>query len=110
MAESATVPLNPFCGTTVIVLAALAPCLTLQLVCDALIAKRGSGDTVRLMAASLRKPPELPVTKTVEVPSAAELLAISVNVLGLVGDAALKDAVTPDGKPDAERVTAPPKP
>jgi len=110
VAESATVPWNAFCGTTVIVLAAFAPCLMLKLAGDALIAKRGSGDTVKLIAASLRKLPEAPVMKTVEIPGAAELSAVSVNVLGLVGVAALKDAVTPEGRPDAAKATVPPKP
>ena len=110
MAESATVPLNPFCGTAVIVLVRLVPCFTLKLEADEVIAKRAAGDTVRLMAASVCKPPEVPVMKTVDVPSAAELLAVSVNVPGLVGVAALKDAVTPAGRPDAVRVTAPARP
>lgn len=110
MAESATVPSNPFCGTTVIVLAALAPCLILKFEAAAVIAKRDCADTVRLIATWLRKPPEVAVIKTVEVPSVAELLAVSVNVPGLVGVAVLKAAVTPLGRPDAARLTDPSKP
>jgi len=110
VAESATVPSNPFCGTTVIVLAAVAPCLTLKFGAAAVMAKRDCAETVRLMAAWVRKPPEAAVIKTVEVSSVAVLLAVSVNVPGLVGVAALKDAVTPLGRPDAARVAVPSKP
>jgi len=107
VAERATVPLNPFCGTTVIVLAPLAPGRTLRLAGDAVIAKLGGPATVKLMAAVLRRLPDVPVIVTVEVPSTAEVLAVSVSVPALVMLAALKDAITPVGRPDAARVTAP---
>ena len=44
---------------------------------------------------------------TVEVPVAAVLLAVSVKELVVVADAGLKDAVTPLGKPDADKLTLP---
>jgi hypothetical protein len=44
---------------------------------------------------------------TVEVPVAAVLLAVNVSVLVLVAGFGLNDAVTPVGRPDAARVTAP---
>jgi hypothetical protein len=51
-----------------------------------------------------------PVTVTVTVPVAAVLLAVSVNVLVLAVLLGLNDAVTPLGRPDAERLTLPLKP
>ena len=51
--------------------------------------------------------PELPVIVTVEVPAAAVLLAVSVKELVVVADAGLKDAVTPLGEPDADKLTLP---
>ena len=47
---------------------------------------------------------------TLDVPVAAVLLAVSVNELVVVAEAGLKDAVTPLGKPDAEKLTLPLKP
>ena len=46
-----------------------------------------------------------PVTVTVTVPVAAMLLAVSVNVLVLAVLTGLKDAVTPLGRPDADKLT-----
>jgi hypothetical protein len=50
------------------------------------------------------------VTVTVNVPVAAVLLAVSVNVLELVVPPGLNDAVTPLGRPDADKLTLPLKP
>ena len=46
---------------------------------------------------------------TVEVPVAAVLLAVSVNALVVFALGGLKAAVTPLGRPDAERATLPVK-
>lgn len=46
---------------------------------------------------------------TVEVPVAAVALAVRVKELVVVVEAGLKDAVTPLGKPDADRLTLPVK-
>ena len=54
--------------------------------------------------------PEIPVMVTVTVPVAAVLPAVSVNVLVLVVLLGLNDAVTPPGKPDADKLTLPLKP
>jgi len=56
------------------------------------------------------KLPDVPVTVTVTVPVAAVLPTVSVNVLAAVAGLGLKDAVTPLGKPDADRLTLPLKP
>ena len=59
-------------------------------------------------------PPPLAVTVTFEVPVVAVLVAVNVRVeLPLPGaamDVGLKLAVTPEGKPEAERETAELKP
>jgi hypothetical protein len=65
---------------------------------------------VRLSVAVLVKLPEVPVTVTVTVPVAAVLLAVSVNVLVLVVLLGLNEAVTPPGRPEADRLTLPLKP
>ncbi len=65
---------------------------------------------VRETVAVFVKVPDVPVTVTVTVPVAAVLLADSVNVLVLAVLLGLNDAVTPLGKPDADRLTLPLKP
>jgi hypothetical protein len=47
---------------------------------------------------------------TVTVPVVAALLAASVNVLVVVVELGLNDALTPVGKPDADKLTLPLKP
>jgi len=54
--------------------------------------------------------PDLPVIVTLYCPAAAELLAVSVSVLAPVVGLGEKDAVTPLGRPEAERVTLPVNP
>lgn len=44
------------------------------------------------------------------VPVVAVLLAVSVSVLVVVAEAGLNEAVTPLGRPDADRPTLPVKP
>jgi len=51
------------------------------------------------------KLPDLPVIVTVAVPTAAELLAVSVKVLVVVVLVGLNDAVTPLGRPEAAKLT-----
>jgi hypothetical protein len=66
--------------------------------------------TVSEIVVAFDKFPDVPVTVTVAVPVAAVLLAVNVNVLALVVLAGLKDAVTPLGRPDADKLTLPLKP
>jgi len=54
--------------------------------------------------------PETPVTVTVAGPTVAVLDAVSVKVLVLVVLAGLKDAVTPAGRPLADKLAAPVNP
>jgi len=60
--------------------------------------------------AEFDKLPDVPVMVTVTVPVIAVLFAVSVNVLVLAVLLGLKDAVTPLGKPDADKLTLPLKP
>jgi hypothetical protein len=60
---------------------------------------------VRAIVAEFDKLPDVPVMVTVTVPVVAVLLAVSVNVLVLAVLLGLKDAVTPLGSPDADKLT-----
>lgn len=62
---------------------------------------------MRLIVVVIVRLPEVPVTVTVDVVSAAELAAVNVSVLALVVLAGLKAAVTPVGRPEALRATVP---
>jgi hypothetical protein len=66
--------------------------------------------TVRLSVVVFDNVPETPPMVTVTVPVAAVALAVKVSVLVVVAGLGLKPAVTPLGKPEAERVTLPLKP
>jgi len=65
----------------------------------------GGGATVRLMVVVSLTLPEVPVTVTVAEPTAAVTLAVRVKVLVEVAGFGLKSAVTPLGKPEAEKLT-----
>jgi hypothetical protein len=65
---------------------------------------------VREIVVVLVKLPDVPEMVTVTVPVAAVLLAVSVKVLVVVAGFAVKEAVTPLGRPDADKVTLPLKP
>lgn len=68
------------------------------------------GFTVRLRVVLPVVLPDTPEMVTVTVPVVAVALAVKVSVLVLVAGFGLNDAVTPLGKPVAERVTLPLKP
>jgi hypothetical protein len=51
------------------------------------------------------KLPEVPVMVTETVPMVAALLTVSVIVLAVLAGFGLNDAVTPLGRPDADKVT-----
>jgi hypothetical protein len=61
--------------------------------------------TVREIVVVLVKLPDTPVTVTGTVPVVAVLLAVNVNVLLLGVLLGLNDAVTPLGRPDADKLT-----
>jgi hypothetical protein len=66
--------------------------------------------TVKLTVVKALIDPAVPVTVTVYVPGAAELLARKVNWLKLAVGFVANDAVTPAGSPEADSVMAPVKP
>ena len=68
------------------------------------------GFTVREILVGFVKLPAEPVTVTLNAPIAAVPLAVNVNVLAVVAGFALKDAVTPLGRPDVDKLTLPLKP
>ncbi len=109
-AERVTLPLKPFDGVMLIVLVPWLPCVMVKLLGLADSVKFGAGVTVRLIVVVCVKLPDVPVIVTVAVPVAAVTLAVRVSVLLLVAGLGLNAAVTPPGKPDAERVTLPLKP
>ena len=65
--------------------------------------------TVSVIVAVFVSVPDVPETVTVAVPRAAALLAVSVRVLVVEVLVGAKEAVTPEGKPDADRATLPEK-
>jgi hypothetical protein len=104
-----TLPVKPFCGVTVIVLAPLDPCVRVRLAGVADRLKFGTAFTVRETVVVFVRLPEVPETVTVAVPSVAVLLAVSVRVLVVAVLPGLKAAVTPEGMPDADKLTFPVK-
>jgi len=106
-ADRLTLPVKPFCDVTVIVDVILPPRTRLNEFGEAERAKFGGDTTVTETVVLRDNAPDVPVTVMVNVPSAAVLLAVSVSVLALVVLLGLNDAVTPLGKPEAERLTLP---
>jgi len=66
--------------------------------------------TVREIVVAFVKLPEAPVMVTVAVPVVAVLPAVSVRVLVVAALVGLNEAVTPPGKPEADKPTLPLKP
>jgi hypothetical protein len=113
LADMVTLPAKPFCGVTVIVLVPPAPpCVIVTLVGEAASVKLGFAEafTVRLTDVVCVRLPEVPVIVTVAAPVVADALAVKVSVVELVEGFGLNAAVTPLGRPDAEKVTLPLKP
>ena len=111
-AERFTPPVNPFDGVIVIVLVPLPPWVTVRLLGEADKLKFGVAEafTVNAMLVVCVKLPEVPVTVTVTDPVAALLLAVNVTVLVPVAGFGLNPAVTPPGRPEADRLTLPVNP
>jgi hypothetical protein len=109
-AEKLTVPVKPRIGLMVIVDVPVLPRGTLRLLGDAERLKFGPRFTVRAIVVVCVRPPDVPVIVTVKLPVDAVLLAVSVSVLVLVVLLGLNDGVTPLGRPEADKLTLPPKP
>ncbi len=106
-ADKLTLPVKPFCDVTMIEDVILPPRARLNEFGEAVRAKFGGGTTVRETVVLCDNAPDAPVTVMVNVPSAAALPAVSVSVLALVVLPGLNAAVTPMGRPEAERLTVP---
>jgi hypothetical protein len=109
-ADKVTLPLKPFRAFTVMVLVPVAPCVTVRLFGDAEIVKLGGGFRVSEIVVVLDKLFDVPVMVTVAGPVVAVLVAVSANVLALVVLLGLNDALTPVGRPEADKLTLPLKP
>jgi hypothetical protein len=105
-----TVPENPFCGVSVIVLLPDVPGAMLSVVGEAVKVNDGGGTIVSVTAVFALRLPEAPAIVTVAVPAGALELAVKVTVLAPAVLAGLKLAVTPLGRPEAVSATVPLKP
>ena len=105
-----TVPLKPYSGFTVIELVLVELGATLTLAGEAARVNVGGPVTVTVTLAALLRLPEVPVMVMVAGPEGAEAATVSVSVLLVVADDGLNNAVTPVGRPEAARFTAPVKP
>jgi hypothetical protein len=110
LALRATLPVNPPEGVTVMVLAPVAPRVTVAAVPAK--AKLGvcTAVTLKLMVVVWVSVPLTPVTVMVAAPMVAVLDAVKVSALVPVVDAGLNAAVTPVGNPLALRATLPANP
>lgn len=102
-----TTGFDEFVPVTVTIAVPVAPCSMVRVAGET---DSENPPTVRLILTVEVRPLEVPVTVMMDVPVAAELEAASVSELVLVGEAGLKVAVTPEGRPDAERATDPSNP
>lgn len=111
-ADRVTEPVKPLVGVSVMVLVPLVPCLTLKLAGDAESEKFGVAValTVSETVVVCVNDPDVPVMVTVDVPVVAVALAVKVNTLVPVVGLVPNDAVTPEGRPEADSVTEPVKP
>jgi len=115
--DNVTLPVNPFCGLRVMVLEPAVPCTSERLLGEPESEKLGvaAALTVKERAVVLVREPEVPLMVTVTVPVVAVLLALRVNVLVLLLPVlgvltGLKEAVTPLGRAEFDKVTLPVNP
>jgi hypothetical protein len=97
-------------GATVIVTVPLVPRAIVNIFGIAARAKFPNGLTVRAIVVVAVRLPEVPVMVTIAVPIFAVWLAVKETALADVAGLPLKEAVTPFGSPDADRVTFPENP
>jgi len=111
-ADKLTLPVNPPDGVSVTVLLPLVPCFTVKLEGEAESEKLGVAVafTVSETEVVCVSVPLTPVMVTVDVPVVAVELAVKVTTLVEVVGLVPKLAVTPLGRPEADKVTLPVKP
>jgi hypothetical protein len=110
--DRVTDPVKPAMSVTVIVLLPLVPCFTVKLEGEAESEKLGCAGAVTVsdtVVVCVRLP-DVPVMVTVAVPVVAVELALSVRTLVEVVGLVPKLAVTPEGRPEADKVTLPVNP
>ena len=113
LAENVTAPVNPFDGVIVTVYSLFDPLRTVWLAGEATRVKLCAGIvTTKVTVAECVAEVPVPVMVRVYVPGtvAAVVATVIVELPDVVSEAGLNDAVTPAGKPLADKVTAPVKP
>ena len=106
----ATDPVKPFCPDTETTVFAVLPLTMVKAAGLRLKLKLGmaaGGFTVRETVTDAVSEPDFPKIVIVDGPVVAVELAFNVKTLLVVDEAGLKDAVTPLGRPVAEKVTTP---
>ena len=106
-AESVTFPAKPLFGVMVMVVVPLLPRPILRLAGVADKLKLGVPLTAKESVVELLRLPLTPSMVIVKVPTAALLLTVKVNKLVLPVLEGLNDAVTPPGRPEADKLTVP---
>ena len=108
-AVSDTLPEKPFDGVMTMVALPLLPRAIPRLGGEAVRLKLGAAVTVRETVVEAAKLPLTPLMVTVKVPNLALSVVVKVSELLVVALAGLKFALTPIGKPAADRPTFPVK-
>ena len=103
--DNVTLLLKPFRGAIAIAVMPLPPWGIPKLLDDVESVKFGPAVIVTETVAVWVNPPTVPVTVTVAVPVVAVLVAVRVIVLEPLAGFGLKDAVTPVGSPEADKLT-----
>jgi hypothetical protein len=109
-AVSDTLPMKPPAPEIVITSVALLPWVIGTVEAVGASTMLGATLTVNAIVVEAVRLPEVPAIVTVAAPRAAVPLAVSVTPLDPVVGLVAKAAVTPLGKPDADRVTLPVNP
>lgn len=103
-----TPPLKPYSEYTETQVELVVPCPMVTL--PGPESEKVGTKTPKVKVVDLVSVPEVPVMVTVDCPRGAVLLTLSVSVLFPVVGLGEKDAVTPAGRPDADKLTLPLKP
>jgi hypothetical protein len=106
-ADKLTLPANPFDGAMVMVDLPFVPRAMLKVEGEADRPKFGPEVMFREIVVVLARLAHTPLMVSVNVPIAAVALALRVSVLLLAVPGGLKDAATPLGRPEADKLTMP---
>ena len=106
-ADKLTLPANPFDGAMVMVDLPFVPRAMLKAAGEADRPKFGPEVMLREIVVVLVRLAHTPLMVSVNVPIAAVALALRVSVLLLAVPGGLKDAATPLGRPEADKLTMP---